>query len=58
MISRALSLEMSLRAAYLATGREENFFAWVDAGILRLSLEEAETERIEKKYAIEAAPNF
>lgn len=51
MIARALSLEMTLRAAYLATGRTENFYAWVDAGILRLSLEEAEMERIENKYA-------
>ena len=49
-IDRAHRLEMYVRAIFLADEREESFFAWVDAGLTRLALEDAENKLIEGKY--------
>lgn len=50
--SRALRLEMEHRAIYLATGLEVDFWRWIDAGMIRLGIDELESEMVRVRYLI------
>lgn len=52
VLHRAQRLEMALRASYLATGLEVNFFAWVDMGIVRKAIEDSKTKHKRKLHDI------